>query len=180
MAHQAQQDFFRHVKTLFPRNFRDARVIDCGSLDITGCLRPLFEDCEYVGVDVHPGKNVDIVSLIHALPFWQEFDTVVSGEMLEHDEYWLKSLGRMYDMLKTGGLLAVSAAGEGREEHGTARTGRAWGTSPNYYRNITAVDLRAAFDFRKQFGCHKLIEGGGDIYFYGVRKARSFADIGVE
>jgi SAM-dependent methyltransferase len=179
MAHHQQRKFFTKLRKRFPEKFRYVRVLDCGSLDVNGSLKELFTESEYIGVDIRPGKNVDLVSPVHQLPLEDgAFDTVVSAEMLEHDEHWQASLRRMVALLKPGGLLAISAAGEGRPVHGTDAIPdvdqATYGTSPSYYRNLTPADLHAAFDdamdehFRVwDIGRH--LEHC-DLYFFGVTR----------
>jgi len=172
MAHQEQLDFFLSVKAQFPEYFHHKSVLDCGSLDVNGNLRHLFEDCSYVGVDHRKGSKVNVVSLVHELPIDIQYDVVVSGEMLEHDQYWWLSLRRMFDLLVPDGLLAISAAGFGRAEHGTQRSdGHDWGTSLNYYSNILEADFYSVFDlpkcFKKRYIGHNLETK--DIYFWGIK-----------
>lgn len=98
-------------------NFRNAyhecirgrKVLDVGSQDINGSYRQMFEElsCEYKGVDIIGGPNVDIIADdLRRLPFDDKsFDIIVSGQMLEHAAYpWLiaKEMGRV---LKPGGLV---------------------------------------------------------------------------
>lgn len=172
MSHPEQRDFFVSVKKQYPASFKNVKVIDCGSLDVNGSLKDLFEDSDYTGVDiVQGGRNVDIVSKTHELPFHEEFDTVLSGEMLEHDEYWELSLKKMFDMVKPGGILALSAATDGRPEHGTTRTGAHWGTSHDYYMNINAGHIRSVL--KPEWFAHYEIsvhKGHSDIFFLGVKK----------
>lgn len=141
MSHQAQRDYFAGLAAKYPTYFERVKVLDCGSLDVNGSLRPLFVDCEYVGLDFRAGKNVDLVSKVHIAPLADgSFDTVVSAEMLEHDEHWADSLLRMHALLRPGGLLAISCAGPTRKEHGTRKHGGKnglYGTGPDYYRNLT-------------------------------------------
>ena len=55
--------------TAFRRDYLEARraeplvILDLGSQDINGCYRPLFAlpPWKYVGVDLAPGANVDVV-----------------------------------------------------------------------------------------------------------------------
>jgi SAM-dependent methyltransferase len=178
MSHSEQRRFFKRVRQRFPEAFTRVGVLDCGSLNVNGTLRDLFTDSDYCGVDIRPGPNVDYVSRIHELPFAAgAFDTVVSAEMLEHDEYWRESLQAMYEMLRGGGLLAISAAGTGRKEHGTQRAtdgNRLYGTSPDYYRNLTRADILTAFD--GQMDAHFSFwriggdTGHADIYFVGRKR----------
>lgn len=149
MAHRQQRKFFEVTRKKYPQAFHQVRVVDCGSLDVNGCLRDLFTESEYIGVDVRSGQNVDLVSPIHEVPLPDgAFDTVVSAEMLEHDPYWVESLQRMYALCKPGGWIVLSAAAPGRKEHGTSQhpdAGVTYGVLPAYYRNISAADLRFAF-----------------------------------
>ena len=172
MSHLQQQQFFDRIRARFPEKFKGISVIDFGSLDFNGSLKTMFTDCHYVGVDIHAGKNVDVVCKAHEY-ISEPVDTIVSGEMLEHDEHWLESLLHMYALLKPGGLLAISAAGVGRPEHGTNRTmDPMWGTSPSYYRNITAQMFLNFIDALptplKDWGIEVRTDIC-DIYFYGIK-----------
>lgn len=180
MAHREQQEFFAFVRATYPSAFRDVLALDCGSLDVNGCLRPLFDRSTYVGVDRIAGPNVDLVGRITELDFIDgAFDTIVSAEMLEHDEEWAASLRTMYRLLRSGGLLALSMATTGRAEHGTASTphrgsqanGGVWGAAPDYYRNLTVDDLREALDLDKGFAVWsvQIEEGHHDLYFWGLK-----------
>lgn len=170
MAHTEQQVFFKSIKDRFPEAFKDVKVIDCGSLDINGSLRAYFDNSEYIGVDIATGRGVDMVCKIHELPFKEAFDTVVSAEMLEHDEYWRDSLKKMYAMCKPDGYIVISAAGDGRPEHGTTRTGAHWGTSNDYYKNILEEDFHEIF-LPEMFSIYEISHdrNHGDIFFLGKK-----------
>jgi SAM-dependent methyltransferase len=175
MSHPAQKEFFRKVKQLYPKNFHLATVIDCGSLDVNGSLKDLFTQSEYTGVDIVAGNNVDVVSHIKDLDYADNiFDTVISGEMLEHDETWRESLQKMYDLCKPKGLVALSCAGEGRKEHGTSRTtGKRgiWGTSPDYYMNLSEQNFREVYkDDMFDVVYYEYNPVAKDQYFYGIKK----------
>jgi hypothetical protein len=179
MAHPAQRQFFEKVKAKFPENFKSVSALDFGSLDINGTLKDLFEYSDYKGIDIHAGPNVDIVSAADKLNRAENglnlVDTIVSGEMLEHDEFWFQSLMNMYAMLKDGGLMAISAAGSTRPEHGTKRTtgdGNLWGTSPDYYNNMCKGkfgEFIDAINSKKPFKDLYLEDNGLDIYFYAIK-----------
>lgn len=180
MAHPDQRQFFESVKATHPQAFQGVVALDCGSLDVNGSLKDLFDaESSYVGVDIRPGAGVDVRAFIHELP-WPEgaFDTIVSAEMLEHDEYWNLSLIKMYQLLRVGGLLALSMATTGRAEHGTRRypdTGTCgdgiWGTSQTYYRNLTLEDLEGVFVVDRQFSmwCAETNQRHCDLYFWGIK-----------
>jgi cephalosporin hydroxylase/SAM-dependent methyltransferase len=180
MAHQAQREFCESVRSLFPRFFRNKRVLDCGSLDINGSNRDLFSDSEYTGVDIGPGRNVDLVCRTHELTLpEQSFDVIVSTECFEHDRHYAESLQKICKLLKPGGLLFFSCASTGRPEHGTLRTHG--GDSPftsaepgweNYYKNLEEADIRAAMDVEGTFSKHAFHYNPApkDLYFWGVKK----------
>jgi SAM-dependent methyltransferase len=189
MAHPEQRAFFERVKYLHPWSFKDVRVLDCGSLNVNGTLRDLFTGGTYTGVDVVAGRDVDIVCKVHEFGrlkpesmdvVFDQYDTIVSAEMLEHDPHWRLSLKRMYELLKPGGLLAISCAGPGRPEHGTPRTtgpDAVWTdpANPDYYRNISTGDIAEALGLKPRGGPFKWWELSGretwpqDTYFWGMK-----------
>jgi hypothetical protein len=73
------------------QEFDGKRVLEVGSKFVNGSVRPLIERfCsprDYVGVDIEPGKYVDVVLPAEKLVncFGPEsFDVVISTELLEH------------------------------------------------------------------------------------------------
>jgi len=110
--HPANAVFWRWVAKKFPDDFHGKRVAEFGSYNINDpepipIPRQLALECEYVGIDWRPGPGVDHVSLAHEVDL-EPFDTVLSASMLEHDPYWEQSITRMVELLKPGGLLALS------------------------------------------------------------------------
>lgn len=182
MAHPAQQAFCEKVKELLPEFFRWRHVLDIGSLDINGSNKSLFKNCSYVGIDVGPGKNVDIVCPAHQLEFTdQSFDVIVSTECFEHDQFYEKSLQKAAALLAQGGLFFFSCAGFSRAEHGTRRChpenspltmAPEHGEWSDYYKNLTEHDVRAAIDIEGLFGTYEFSESQSrdDLYFWGVKK----------
>lgn len=171
--HDQQMDFCRKVRRLYPEYFAGTRVVDFGSLDINGSNRYLFEDCYYTGVDIGPGRNVDVVCRAHNYRPEKPVDIVISTEMLEHDEFWKDSLLNAYVILRTGGLLLFTCASDPRGEHGTRRSDPA--SAPHvgdYYRNINPEDMYENFNLDSLFDPWILqkAEMPGDLYFYGVKR----------
>jgi len=160
------------MKTKYPDFFYKKKVLEAGSLDINGSVRNFFTSCWYTGVDVGPGKGVDLISPIHEVKSPNEFDVVVTTEMLEHDTYWKESLAQMYENLKSGGLFIFTCAGPTRQEHGTKRTTP--GDSPyttDYYRNISIEDFRSILPEDKFTESKIWYERGeADLLFYGFKK----------
>ena len=178
MAHPAQQKFCEEVKEMFPHYFDKCIVLDVGSLDINGNNRDLFGDCDYIGVDIFPGKNVDVVSRTHQLTYPERyFNTIISTECFEHDMYYVLSLLKIVSMLKPNGLFLFTCAGPGRGEHGTADKRpmdspftSVLGGWMDYYKNLDEKDIRLVINIDHCFSEHEFRQEGNDLFFWGVKK----------
>lgn len=99
------------------------RVLEVGSGDVNGTVRPLLEahePAEYLGVDAAPGKGVDRV--VDCTRLLDEFgpgtwDVVVSTEMLEHVRDWRASIRNLVHVVAPGGLLIVTTRSPGFPFH---------------------------------------------------------------
>jgi SAM-dependent methyltransferase len=87
-------------------------VLDVGSYDVNGSYQPLFPKAkfQYTGLDMEAGPNVDIV-LTHPYD-WSaietgSFDVVVSGQALEHVEFFWITVSEMTRVLKKDGLMCL-------------------------------------------------------------------------
>ena len=92
-------------------------VTDIGSMDVNGSYRPLFPACRYVGVDMEPGPGVDVVAKNpYSYPLSsRSSDLVISGQALEHMEFfWVAGL-EMCRLVKFGGLIFLLAPSRGPE-----------------------------------------------------------------
>lgn len=180
MAHKEQQNFCIKMRNMFSEHFQNKKVLDIGSLDINGNNKFLFTDCEYIGLDVSEGDNVDVVSIGHLYDGPNEhFDTIISTEVFEHDMFYDKTIQNIIRMLKPNGAFIFTCASTGRPEHGTRRCGEAnaplliqiseeWA---DYYKNLTEVDIRKIQNFEETFpdGIFEYHEYPGDLYFFGVK-----------
>ena len=64
------------------------RVLDVGSMNVNGSLRPLFPDSIYVGLDLEEGQGVNLLMKDGRTPTKSHsFDVVVSSSALEHAEF---------------------------------------------------------------------------------------------
>lgn len=189
MAHQEQRDFCLKVKNKFPEYFKNKKVLDIGSLDINGSNKDLFENCNYLGIDVGEGKNVDYVSVGHLFDGPDNyFDTIISTEVFEHDMYYEETIKNVMRMLKPGGLFLFTCASVGRPEHGTRRCGEEaapllinisedWA---DYYKNLSEDDVIAINDFKNTFPDGYFEYGNyensipNDIYFYGIKGGEKY------
>lgn len=89
----------------------EAQVLDVGSFDVNGNFRGLIlkRGWDYLGLDIVPGKNVDIVSKdLYNFPFSDNvFDIVMSGSTMEHvPEIW-RWIPELVRILKPNGMLAI-------------------------------------------------------------------------
>lgn len=181
MAHQQQQDFCLSVRNRLPEFFSGVKVLDCGSLDINGANNYLFDKAVYTGIDVGPGKNVDIVCKTHEFDAPDgSFDVVVSTECFEHDMYYQKSLVNIVRLLRSGGLFLFTCATTGRPEHGTRRTTpqdaplvMSHGSWGDYYKNLTEADVREVLDVDAVFSRYEFSGSSvtKDLYFWGIKAA---------
>lgn len=180
MSHPEQREFFERLKSRFPHHFKNVVALDVGSLDINGNLRDLFDiPSWYIGLDLIPGKNVDVVCPAHLYRTGFKFNTVLSAECFEHDMYWMQTFQNMIDLTQSGGFIAFSCATTGRPPHGVSyarpqdapglsQMGEVWG---GYYRNLTEEDFRQMplgwyFDSYE----FEVNEASHDLYFWGLRK----------
>lgn len=95
-------------------------ILDLGSTEMGACYKPIFQKpgWNYVGVDLSPGPNVDLVL---QRPYdWREVpsasvDLVISGQVLEHVEFfWITAL-EISRVLRPGGMACLIAPSSGPE-----------------------------------------------------------------
>lgn len=97
------------------------KVLDVGSYDVNGSYKHLFDPIrfQYTGLDMVPGPNVDVVP---DSPYrWRElaedaFDVVVSGQALEHVEFFWLVVAEMVRVTRQGGLICIVVP-RGFDEH---------------------------------------------------------------
>lgn len=180
MAHQSQKDFCSMIKNTFPDHFKKKEVLEIGSLIINGTVRDLFEDCNYIGLDVIEGNGVDIVSIAHEYDPLHKFDTIISAETFEHDCFFRSTIYNIIRLLKSDGLFLFTAAGYNRPEHGTLNTTSSDAPglninkrmNPSHYSNITVEKLSNALfleSYFKFFGI-QYSSSFNDIYFWGIKR----------
>ncbi len=174
MSHTQQLAFIGRTKAHFPEHFSGVDVLEVGSLNINGTVRVFFDAKMYIGVDLIPGKDVDLVCAGNELDHPEGlYDTVISTECFEHDRHWKETFANMVRMARPGGLVVFTCASEGRHEHGTTRTSPADSPATNdYYRNLSRADFEAAFDLGKMFSKHYFEYNPEtcDLYFWGFKK----------
>lgn len=111
--HMRSFDMMKKILNVLPKD-KPLRILDVGSRIVDKdelCYRNALPSdlCEYVGMDVEAGLNVDCVleDLVH-WPFPDEsFDAVISGQCFEHVEDIHAPFREMGRVLKSGGLAGV-------------------------------------------------------------------------
>ena len=99
-------------------------VIEVGSMDVNGTLRPLLESFKpkkYVGVDISEGRGVDVICNAEDLlrKFQREsFDVLVSTELLEHVRHWKRVVSNFKNVVKPDGIILVTTRSLGFHYHG--------------------------------------------------------------
>ena len=89
---------------------KDTLVIDIGSYDVNGTVKPIFESCKYLGVDMSAGPNVDLVCHGNNLLLEDESaDIIVSTSSFEHDVCFWETFLEMCRVIKPNGFIYINA-----------------------------------------------------------------------
>lgn len=103
------------VDTYLSGSHERIKVLDIGSMEVAGgSYRQFFPSARfaYEGLDLAPGPNVDIVP---QLPYWWPeissgaYDAVISGQALEHMEFFWLAAAEMARVLRPHGLMCLIA-----------------------------------------------------------------------
>ena len=114
MHHSAYVNAEKFYHKYCEKNIENKKILDVGSYDVNGTMKPIFEKGQYVGLDMEVGPNVDIVGVSHDIPFEKdEFDIVISSSCFEHDDMFWISFQEMCRVLKPGGYMYVQAPSNG-------------------------------------------------------------------
>lgn len=93
------------------------RVVDIGSQDVNGSYRSLFDPAswDYLGVDMAPGRGVDLViDNPYRIPLNDGYaDVVISGQMLEHSEYFWLAFAEQVRLVNDDGFIVMIAPSKG-------------------------------------------------------------------
>ena len=198
MAHKEQNQYILKIKDKFPHVFNNQRVLNIGSFIVNGDDESqYFTNCETIGLDIGPGKGVDVVCSAHKYDADDGyFDVIISCECWEHNPFYRESILNAIRMLRVGGFFIFTCATTGRPVHGTPKQdavdvargktsqGNAitnWVTMPNvirknwdnaYYQNVEESDIRNFLDVDKVFSRYAFETNKEhcDLYFWGFKK----------
>ncbi|HEV3409122.1 MAG TPA: methyltransferase domain-containing protein, partial [Chthoniobacterales bacterium] len=110
----------QHEIDVWTRRAEALTIVDLGSADYNGSYRAIFAQpaWRYLGVDLAPGPNVDLV--LRDAYQWSELrsgsvDALVSGQTFEHTEYFWVTMLEIARVLKPGGYTCIIAPAAGPE-----------------------------------------------------------------
>jgi len=134
--HDAVLDWVRKFST-----DEDLSVLDIGGRNLNGSTRHLFPNAEpYHVLDLHEGRNVDIVADAADWTPDHEYDLVVCTETFEHTAKWRRILQTAWSALRPGGWLVFTCAGPGRPQHSGITA--VWELAPGeWYANVSPEEL---------------------------------------
>lgn len=110
---------------LYPEEVKGKRIIEIGSRDSNGGLRPIIESwepTEYIGVDLVEGSGVDVICNAEEIveKFGREsFDAVISTEVLEHVRDWRKVISNIKNICRPEGVILITTRSQGFVYHPT-------------------------------------------------------------
>lgn len=118
--HKSSMLKMEYFKNNYLNSDEELKILDVGSFDRTGDYnygQILNEKkWDYNGLDLREGNNVDIV--VENPYDWQElesnsFDVVISGQALEHIQFFWLTMEQINRVLKPGGLCCIIVPSEG-------------------------------------------------------------------
>ncbi len=118
MHPSAMSNGLRFVEKYLSR-MPEIRVLDVGSYDVNGSLKPCFEKSgwDYVGLDYKgtPQENVNYFIMPDGgFPFENDsFDVIVSSSCLEHDLAFWNTFAEMIRVSRDGALIYLNVPSEG-------------------------------------------------------------------
>ena len=144
-------------------------VVEYGSRDINGSVRDIFSAKKYIGIDLIPGKGVDVIGDAGTWRSPTPPDVIVCCELLEHTASAERIARNMCASVAPGGFIIITCACDPRAPHsaqdgGTLREGE-------HYENIKYSDLSQWID--PGFDVCEFEEHGGRGDLYVIARKRT-------
>ena len=114
MHRSAYKNGERFFKSYCQNRIENKIILDVGSYDVNGTLKPIFKNGTYIGLDMAEGPNVDVVAPANEIPFCKDhFDIIISSSCFEHDDFFWLTFLEMCRVLKSGGFIYINAPSAG-------------------------------------------------------------------
>ena len=165
MHDQALAFYRSHLAGLPP-----LKVVEFGSCDINGSVRSVYpQAASWLGVDVQPGRGVDLVADAATWVTRTRYDIVICAEAFEHTASWPEIIGTARAVLKAGGLFLASCATGNRPAHSATDGGPL--RPGEHYANVDPDLLKSGLTKWTEYD---VIEadghyGGDDLYLRAVK-----------
>lgn len=118
--HQSAIDNAQKFHEKYIQSNEGITVLDVGSADVHGqmdkygSIRDIFSGAKFIGIDIGPGENVDMVYNGKRLPFDNDtFDVIVSTSCFEHSSTFWLTFQEMVRVIKPGGFIYLNAPSRG-------------------------------------------------------------------
>jgi len=121
--HPSVIEAFASETLLQPEDVTGKTVLEVGAGDVNGSIRPIVElhaPKSYLGVDNEPGQRVDqVVDCVDLISTFglDQFDVVVTTEMLEHVRDWRRCVANLAGVVKPDGVLVITTRAPGFPYH---------------------------------------------------------------
>lgn len=137
-------------------------VIEFGSLNINGTVRPLFNCDSYWGIDLQSGPCVDEVADAATWRTDISANVVVCCEVLEHTPLGPEIIWSAHQALCENGLFIITCATDPRGPHSAKDGG--WLREGEYYKNVDPDDIVRWFDKKFIIENMEVVLKRGDLY----------------
>lgn len=131
-------------KAIADRGPFTGHVVELGSRDVNGGVRNLFPDAKsYLGIDIDPGPDIDLV--IDAADWVpdKKYCCVVSTETFEHTPRWPEILLVAATAITPDGVVLITCATSPRRPH-SAQIDEHPPKRGEYYGNVSPADFLQA------------------------------------
>lgn len=142
--------------------------LDVGGQDVNGTARDLFPGVTWHALDLYD-ENADYQVDARSFVMYggtERYDLVLSTEVLEHVRWWPLVVRTMFDALRPGGFVFITAAAPPRGPH--SAQGLPTKPADEWYENVNPDELRALVEevFQPQVVRHAYRANPGDVYLW--------------
>jgi SAM-dependent methyltransferase len=147
-------------------------VLEFGSCDMNGSVRSVCpQAASWFGVDMQPGKGVDLVADAGTFDAGRTFDIVICAEAFEHTPDWRLLIDNAHRHLNPGGMFLASCATGRRPPHSAVDGGPL--RPDEFYANVSHGDMAChlngmGWDESKVWTADGHF-GGDDLYVWAIR-----------